>query len=228
LAQEKDHTRDSRDNASEMLSTLNVIKNQLEIEQKRSSNLQKDNTDLHLQLESINTEISNLTAVNLTEVKKVDLYESSLNLLKIQIDQEKSKTDTCQILNSELTKEKQHHLTQISLNLLRIEELETEIGLARTTITTLEFNAITNKGQLVSSNQANESWQAENRQLKDTVDSYQRSSEVLNSKNDDLLKDMGGLKVALDSERITVQQLQGKIQELIGIVANLKHDLDES
>ena len=154
MAQGKDQTRDNGDYASEMLSTLAVIKNQLEIEQKNSSKLQKDNTDLHLQLESVNAEISNLTAVNLNEVAKVDEYESSLNLLKIQIDQEK---DTNQILNAELAKVKQRHSTQGSINLLRIEELETKTHLLRNTITQLEFNAITNKGQLTSSNKANDS-----------------------------------------------------------------------
>jgi chromosome segregation ATPase len=253
LALEKDQTLDNSDNASEMLSALSVIKNQLEIEQKNSSKLQKDKADLHLQLESVKTEISNLTAVNLNEVAKVDEYQSSLTLLKIQIDQEK---DTNQILNAELAKEKQRHSAQGSINLLRIEELETKTHLLRNTITQLEFNAITNKGQLTSSNKANDSWQAENLQLKDTVKRYQRSSKALGCQNEDLLRDMGRLKVALESERaknellskdknsltgqssdllgkleterIMVGQLQSKAQELIGIIGKLELDLGES
>ena len=92
--------------------------------------------------------------------------------------------------------------------------------------------------------------------MKDTVERYQRSSEALGYKNEDLLRDMGGLKVALESERaknellskdensltgqssdllgkleterIMVGQLQSKAQELIGIIGKLELDLGES
>ena len=226
LEAEQDIVKQLNSNVSELVTTVNVLKAQVDSEQKNTVKFQQYNKELCQSLNVSNNELENLTNNKSGELNKIDVITQNFYDAKNQLDIEKSETNLLKQNNTKLLKQNNELKEKNDYTIQAIEELQNNVVNLHHEIHSHKEQNHTLKLQINEFDKDMFNLNQQNKELTHLTETLKFKNEVFSSKNDEIYNKNKELIEKLNTDKKNTDNFKASIEELIKANMNLKKELD--